>query len=206
MVPLLSIHPENINSKHLDEVVRILKKGGVIIYPTDTVYAMGCLSDQPNAITRLTKMKGIKVEKSRFSFLFKDISDLSDYVKPFDTPTFKLLNRSLPGPYTFLLPAVKKLPKPFNKRKRIGIRIVDFSFINQLLKKLSSPLITTSIHHQDQVVDYETDPNIIYEMWCEQIDCMIESGYGGNRPSTVVDLSVSPFEILREGKGSLDIL
>ena len=206
MVPLLSIHPENINSKHLDEVVRILKTGGVIIYPTDTVYAMGCLSDQPNAIARLAKMKGIKVEKSRFSFLFKDISDLSDYVKPFDTPTFKLLNRSLPGPYTFLLPAVKKLPKPFNKRKRIGIRIVDFPFINQLLKKLSSPLITTSIHHKDQVVDYETDPNIIYEMWCEQIDCMIESGYGGNHPSTVVDLSVSPFEILREGKGSLDIL
>jgi len=206
MIPLLSIQPENINSKHLDEVVCVLKGGGVIIYPTDTVYAMGCLSDQPHAIARLAKMKGIKVEKSRFSFLFKDISDLSEYVKPFDTPTFKLLNRSLPGPYTFLLPAVKKLPKPFNKRKRIGVRIVDFPFINQLLEKLSTPLITTSIHHQDQVVDYETDPNIIYEMWCKQIDYMIETGYGGNRPSTVVDLSVSPFEILREGKGSLDLL
>ena len=206
MIPLLSIQPENINPKHLDEVVCVLKGGGVIIYPTDTVYAMGCLSDRPRAIARLAKMKGIKVEKSRFSFLFKDISDLSEYVKPFDTPTFKLLNRSLPGPYTFLLPAVKKLPKPFNKRKRIGVRIVDFPFINQLLEKLSTPLITTSIHHQDQVVDYETDPNIIYEMWCEQIDYMIEMGYGGNRPSTVVDLSVSPFEILREGKGSLDLL
>ena len=206
MIPLLSIQPENINPKHLDEVVCVLKGGGVIIYPTDTVYAMGCLSDRPRAIARLAKMKGIKVEKSRFSFLFKDISDLSEYVKPFDTPTFKLLNRSLPGPYTFLLPAVKKLPKPFNKRKRIGVRIVDFPFINQLLEKLSTPLITTSIHHQDQVVDYDTDPNIIYEMWCEQIDYMIETGYGGNRPSTVVDLSVSPFEILREGKGSLDLL
>ena len=201
-----SIQQGNINPKHVDEVVEVLENGGVIIYPTDTVYAMGCLSNQPKAITRLAKLKGIKMEKSRFSFLFKDISDLSAYVKPIDTPTFKLLNKCLPGPYTFLLPAVKKLPKPFDKRKRIGIRIVAFSFINHLLQKLSAPLITTSIHHEDAVLAYETNPNAIYEMWCDSIDYMVEMGYGGNQPSTVIDLSVVPFKVLRKGKGSSDVV
>lgn len=202
MTPLLSLRPDNLNPRHIASVGAVLEKGGTIIYPTDTVYAMGCLANQPKAISRLAQLKGIKVEKTRFSFLFPSISAVSSYVKPFDTPTFKLLNRCLPGPYTFLLPAVKKLPKPFDKRKRIGVRIIDFPFVNTLLEQLSAPLITTSIHHDDSLVDYQTDPNMIYEMWCDQIDLMVEMGYGGNQPSTVIDMSTNPYQVIRQGKGS----
>lgn len=206
MIPLRSINPHNINPQHLAEAVEVLEKGGIIVYPTDTVYAMGCLSNQYQAVSRLAKLKGVKLEKSRFSFLFSSISDLSDYVKPFDTPTFKLLNRALPGPYTFLMPAVKKLPKPFDKRKRIGVRIVDFPILNMLLTQLSAPLITTSIHHENEIVEYETDPNSIYEMCHQDIAYMIESGFGGNQPSTVIDLCGEMPEIIRLGKGDSSIL
>lgn len=206
MVPLLTLRSENINPRQVDEVVSVLEQAGIIIYPTDTVYAMGCLANQPKAIARLAQLKGVKVEKSRFSFIFSSISDLASYVKPFDTPTFKLLNRCLPGPFTFLLPAVKKLPKPFDKRKQIGIRIINTPFILSVLEKLSAPLITTSIHHEDTMVEYETDPNAIYEMWCDQIDLMVETGYGGNQPSTIVDLTTAEPEVLRQGKGAIDLL
>ena len=206
MIPLISLRYDNINPKQVDEIVRVLERGGLIIYPTDTVYAMGCLANQSKTVARLAQLKGLKVEKARFSFLFSSISELSAYVKPFDTSTFKLLNRCLPGPYTFLLPAVKKLPKPFDKRKRIGVRIVDFPFLNSLLEKLSAPLITTSIHHEDTFMEYETDPNAIYEMWCEHVDLIVETGYGGNQPSTIIDLSKGTPEVVREGKGSLDLI
>lgn len=206
MVPLISLRSDDINLRQVDQVVSVLENGGIIIYPTDTVYAMGCLANQSKAVSRLAQLKGLKIEKARFSFIFPNISDLSAYVKPFDTPTFKLLNRCLPGPYTFLLQAVKKLPKPFDKRKRIGVRIIDSPFVNVLLEKLSIPLITTSIHHEDKLVDYETDPNAIYELWCDQIDLMVETGYGGNQPSTIVDLTTSAPVVIREGKGSITVL
>lgn len=205
-MPLLTLRSENINPRLVNDVISVLESGGIIIYPTDTVYAMGCLANQPKAIARLAQLKGVKLEKARFSFIFSSISDLSTYVKPFDTPTFKLLNRCFPGPYTFLLPAVKKLPKPFDKRKQIGVRIIDTPFILSVLVKLSAPLITTSIHHEDTLVDYETDPKAIYEMWCDQIDLMVETGYGGNKPSTVVDLTTAIPVVLRQGKGAIDLL
>lgn len=206
MIPLLSLRAENLNPKPINEVINVLESGGLIIYPTDTVYAMGCLANKSAAVARLAQLKGLKIEKAQFSFLFSSLSALSAYVKPFDTPTFKILNRCLPGPFTFILAAVKKLPKPFDKRKQIGIRIVDSPFVNTVLEKLSAPLITTSIHHEDTLVDYETDPNAIYEMWCDHIDLMVETGYGGNQPSTVVDLTGAAPEILRHGKGDVGLI
>lgn len=205
MAELLKFYASKPNLKYLKKAAETLEQGGLIIYPTDTVYALGCLSNNLKGLQRLASIKDVKLDKAPFSFFMRDFSDLSQYVKPLDNTTFKLLKRCLPGPYTFILPSLK-LHKPFEKRKSIGIRMAQHPIVVALMDLLKAPLITTSLHDQDEILDYTTDPDVIYERWENRIDLMLEDGFGGNIPSTVVDLCGSTIEIIREGKGDLELL
>lgn len=203
MAELLTLYENNLNQQHINKVVAVLEAGGLIIYPTDTVYALGCLINQPTALARFEKIKGVSLAKAPLSFLFSSISALSNYVAPIDNAQYRFLNRYLPGPFAFIMQAAKKMPKPFEKRKTIGCRIVDHRVLEALLAQLSAPLLTSSIHDPDEVLDYTTDPQDLFLQWSDQIDLMIDCGYGGNNPSTVVDLTVSPPETIRQGAGIL---
>ena len=206
MAQFVKIYAENPNQKEIDKVVTILKNGGLIIYPTDTVYGLGCDITNTKALEKIAKMKGVKLEKANFSFICNDLSHLSDYVKQIDGPTFKLLKRALPGPYTFILPGSNNLPKAFKKRKTVGIRIPDNTIIRALVESLGNPIVSTSIRDDDDVLEYTTDPELIFEKWNNIVDVVIDGGFGDNYASTVIDLTTSEPEIIREGKGSLDIL
>lgn len=205
MAKFLRIYEENPNPREIDKVVKVLKRGGLIIYPTDTVYGLGCDITNLKALERVAQIKQIKLEKTNFSFVCHDLSNLSDYVKQIDTSTFKILKRALPGPYTFVLPGSKSLPNPFKKRKTVGIRVPDNNIALDIVKQLGNPIISTSIHDEDEVLEYTTDPELILEKWDNLVDLVIDGGYGDNEPSTVIDLSESSPVILREGKGSLEI-
>ena len=205
MTKILKFYNSSPNLKKLKEAANFLEKGALIIYPTDTVYAIGCLINQPKTLDKLANLQGVKLEKAMFSFFFKNFEELSKYVKPLDNSTFKLLKRCLPGPYTFILPSLK-LPKPFHKRKSIGVRISNHPVLDALLDFLSVPLITTSLHDQDKIIDYSTDPELIFDRWGSYIDLMLEDGYGGNIPSTVIDLCKGSIIVLRKGKGDLDLI
>jgi tRNA threonylcarbamoyl adenosine modification protein (Sua5/YciO/YrdC/YwlC family) len=205
MAELLKFYASKPNLKFLKKAAETLEQGGLIIYPTDTVYALGCLSNNLKGLQRLASIKDVKLDKAPFSFFMRDFRDLSQYVKPLDNTTFKLLKRCLPGPYTFILPSLK-LHKPFEKRKSIGIRMAQHPIVVALMDLLKAPLITTSLHDQDEILDYTTDPDVIYERWESSIDLMLEDGFGGNIPSTVVVRCGSTIEIIREGKGDLELL
>ena len=205
MAELIKIYPENPNPKAINKVVDVLQKGGLVIYPTDTVYGLGCDITNIKALERIAQIKGVKLEKSNFSFVCEDLSNLSDYVKQIDTTTFKILKRALPGAYTFILPGSKNLPNPFKKRKTVGIRVPDNSIALAIVSALGNPIVSTSIRDEDDIIEYTTDPELIYEKWDNLVDLVIDGGYGGNEASTIIDLSVDPPEILREGKGSLEI-
>ncbi len=205
MAEFIKIYPENPNPKAIQKIVNVLKKGGLIIYPTDTVYGLGCDITNTKALERIAKIKGVKLEKSNFSFVCEDLSNLSDYVKQIDSTTFKILKRALPGAYTFILPGSKQLPNPFKKRKTVGIRVPDNSIALALVSALGNPIVSTSIRDDDDIVEYTTDPELILEKWNNLVDIVIDGGYGGNEASTIIDLSVEPPEIIREGKGSLEI-
>ena len=205
MAKVFKFFNSNPNQKKINEAAELLKKGGLIIYPTDTVYALGCLINKQKTLKRLADLKGLNLEKAQFAFFVKNFDLLSNYVRPIDNPTFKLLKRALPGPYTFILPTLK-LPKPFQKRKSIGIRISDHPILNELLGLLTVPLITTSLHDTDKIVDYTTDPAVIFERWGKNIDLMMDDGFGGNIPSTVIDLCKKEPVVIRKGKGPLNIL
>ena len=205
MTKILKFYNSSPNLKKLQEAANFLEKGALIIYPTDTVYAIGCLINQPKTLNKLANLKGVKLEKAMFSFFFKNFEELSKYVKPLDNPTFKLLKRCLPGPYTFILPSLK-LPKPFHKRKSIGVRISNHPVLDALLDFCSVPLITASLHDQDKIIDYSTDPELIFDRWESYIDLMLQDGYGGNIPSTVIDLCKGSIVVLRKGRGDLDLI
>ncbi len=205
MAQLFRIYEENPNPREIEKIVRILKNGGLVIYPTDTVYGLGCDIRNVKALSRVAQIKGVKLEKANFSFVCHDLSNLSDYVKQIDTSVFKILKRALPGPYTFILPGAKSLPNPFKKRKTVGIRIPDNKIALDIVEALGNPIITTSIHDEDEVIEYTTDPELILEKWDDLVDAVIDGGYGGNEASTVIDLSQSEPEVVREGKGSLEI-
>lgn len=205
MAQLIKIYPENPNPREIDKVVKVLKNGGLIIYPTDTVYGLGCDITNIKALEHLAKIKGVKLEKADFSFICEDLSNLSDYVKQIDTSVFKILKRALPGAYTFILPGSKKLPNPFKKRKTVGIRVPDNSIILALVAALGNPIVSTSIRDEDDILEYITDPELIYEKWDNLVDIVIDGGYGGNEGSTIVNLSDDSPVIIREGKGSLEI-
>jgi tRNA threonylcarbamoyl adenosine modification protein (Sua5/YciO/YrdC/YwlC family) len=205
MAEFIKIYEENPNQKEIDKVVKVLQNGGLIIYPTDTVYGLGCDFTNTKALEKIAKIKGVKLEKSNFSFVCNDLSHLSDYVKQIDTPTYKLLKRALPGPYTFVLPGSKSLPKAFKKKKTVGIRVPDNSIARALVANLGNPIISTSIRDEDDVIEYTTDPELIYEKWKDIVEIVIDGGYGDNEASTVIDLTTNEPEIIREGKGALDI-
>ncbi len=205
MADFFRIYEENPNPKEIERVVAILKRGGIIIYPTDTVYGLGCDITNIKALERIARIKGVKLEKSNFSFVCHDLSNLSDYVKQIDTSVFKILKRALPGPYTFILPGSKSLPNPFKKRKTVGIRVPDNNIALEIVKQLGNPIISTSIRDEDEVIEYTTDPELILEKWDTLVDLVIDGGYGGNEASTVIDLSEVEPIVLREGKGSLEI-
>ncbi|MFD2914652.1 L-threonylcarbamoyladenylate synthase [Psychroserpens luteus] len=205
MAQLIKIYEENPNPKEIKKVVDVLKRGGLVIYPTDTVYGLGCDITNIKALEKIARIKGVKLEKSNFSFICEDLSNLSDYVKQIDTATFKILKRALPGPYTFILPGSKNLPNPFKKRKTVGIRVPDNAITIEIVKQLGNPLVSTSIRDEDFVVEYTTDPELILEKWNNLVDIVIDAGYGGNEASTVIDLSEEEPVVIREGKGSLEI-
>ncbi len=206
MAEFIKIYNENPNPKEIKRVVEVLRKGGLIIYPTDTVYGLGCDITKSKALEKIARIKGIKLEKANWSFICADLSNLSDYVKQIDTPTFKILKRALPGPYTFILPGNNNLPKDFKKKKTVGIRVPDNNIVRAIVESLGNPIVSTSIHDEDEVIEYTTDPELIYEKWKNLVDIVIDGGYGHNVPSTVIDLSGTEPLVVREGKGSLDIL
>ncbi|WP_299528306.1 L-threonylcarbamoyladenylate synthase [uncultured Lutibacter sp.] len=206
MAKLVRIYEENPNEREIDKVVEVLKKGGLIIYPTDTVYGIGCDITNSKAMEKVAKIKGVKLEKANFSFICYDLSNLSDYVKQIDTATYKILKKALPGPYTFILPGNNNLPKAFKNKKTVGIRIPNSNIIRELVKKLGNPIVSTSIYDEDDLIEYTTDPELIFEKWENKVDIVIDGGFGGNIPSTIIDLSDEEVVIIRKGKGSLDFL
>jgi len=205
MADFIRIYEENPNPKEIKKVVDTLKKGGLIIYPTDTVYGLGCDITNTKALERIARIKGVKLEKANFSFICHDLSNLSDYVKQIDSSTFKILKRALPGPYTFILPGSKTLPAAFKKKKEVGIRVPNNAIAIDIVKALGNPIISTSIRDEDTILEYTTDPELILEKWDNLVDLVINGGYGGNLASTIIDLSGDEPEIIREGKGSLEI-
>lgn len=206
MADFIKIYNENPNPKEIEKVVKILKNGGLIIYPTDTVYGLGCDIKNNKALEKIALIKGVKLDKAKFSFICDSLSHLSDYVKQIDTATFKLLKRALPGPYTFILPGSNNLPKVFKKKKTVGIRIPDNNIVKAIVETLGNPIVSTSIRDDDDVLEYTTDPELIYEKWNHLVDVVIDGGYGDNYASTIIDLTSSEPEVIREGKGSLEIL
>lgn len=206
MAQFIKIYNENPNPKEIEKVVKVLQKGGLIIYPTDTVYGVGCDITNTKAMERVAKIKGVKLEKANFSFICNDLSHLSDYVKQIDTATYKLLKRAFPGPYTFVLPAINNLPKAFKKKKEVGIRVPNNNIILEIVKELGNPIVSTSIYDEDEIIEYTTDPELIFEKWQTRVDLVIDGGYGGIHPSTIIKLTENEPEVIREGKGSLDIL
>ena len=206
MAQFIKIYEDKPNEAAIAKVVKVLRDGGLVIYPTDTVYGLGCDITNSRALEKIAKIKGIKLEKANWSFICHDLSNLSDYVRQIDTATFKILKRALPGPYTFILPGNNNLPKEFKKKTTVGIRVPDNNIILELVRQLGNPIVSTSIRDDDDVIEYTTDPELIFEKWQNLVDVVIDGGYGDNIGSTIVDLSVYETVVVREGKGSLDIL
>ncbi|MBN2612893.1 MAG: threonylcarbamoyl-AMP synthase [Bacteroidales bacterium] len=202
---LIKIHPENPSDRQVERVVSMLQNSGIIIFPTDTVYGMGCDITKQKAVERVAKVKGIRLEKANFSFIFHDVSHLSDYTKPFSNAVFKLIKQYVPGPYTFILEANSNIPKIFRSKKRtIGIRIPENNIIREIVKALGNPVLTTSIHDEDEVIDYTTDPELIHYHYEKLVDCVIDGGYGNNQPSTVIDCTGDEPLIIRQGIGFIE--
>ncbi len=200
---LIRIHPDNPNPRELNRVVDILRDGGVIIYPTDTVYGIGCDITKPKAVERVMQIKGVKPKEAQFSFICSDLSHITQFAR-MDNSTFKLLKRNLPGPFTFIIPGLNKVPDYFmSKRKTVGIRIPDNAIVLELVKLLGNPILTTSLKDNDDIIEYTTDPELIYEVYADIVDAVIDGGYGDNTPSTVVDCTTEEPTIVREGKGEL---
>lgn len=201
----LSIHPETPEQRKLAQVVKVLEKGGIIAYPTDSVYNFGCTLDNKRAIEKLAKLKGIKLKKANFSLVCLDLKSIDEYTAPFSRSIFKALNKNLPGPFTFILNASNKIPKLFDtNKKEIGIRIPDNNITLELVEMLGAPLVTTSIHNEDEIIEYITDPEQIFDNYKNQIELVIDGGIGNNEPSTVVDCTNDELDIVREGIGELE--
>lgn len=202
---LLKIYEDNPNPKAIQQAVEVLQKGGVIIYPTDTVYGIGCDITNQKAIERVCQIRGLRPDKSNLSFICYDLTDISNYTKPFDTAVFRVLKKALPGPFTFIFNASGQVPKLLSsKKKTVGIRVPDNNIVREIVKELGRPIVTSSIHDEDDIIEYSTDPELIYEKYQDLVDIVIDGGYGGNVASTVVDLTSGEFEVIREGKGDLE--
>lgn len=203
---LLKLYNENPNPKTIREVVDVLRKGGIIIYPTDTVYGLGCDITKSRAIERIARIKGVKKQKANFSFIVYDLSHLSDYTKPINNTVYKVMRKNLPGPFTFILEANNNVPKLMkSKKKTVGIRIPDNQIILEIVKELGNPILTTSVHSEDEVLEYTTDPELIHEDMEQLVDLVIDGGYGKNIPSTIVDCTGDQLEIIRQGEKELEM-
>ncbi|MEZ7930705.1 MAG: L-threonylcarbamoyladenylate synthase [Flavobacteriales bacterium] len=201
----ISIHPETPEQRKIAQVVKVLQKGGIIAYPTDSVYNFGCTLDNKRAIEKLAKLKDVKLKKANFSLVCHDLKSIDEYTAPFSRSIFKALNKNLPGPFTFILNASNKIPKLFdNNKKEIGIRIPDNNITLELVEMLGVPLVTTSIHNEDEMIEYITDPEQIFNNYKNQVDLVIDGGIGNNEPSTVIDCTKDDLEILRQGIGELE--
>ena len=202
---LIQIHPDNPGARQVAQVVDILKTGGIIIYPTDTVYGLGCDIYNQKAIERVARIKGIKPEKANFSIICSDLSHISDFTRHLNNNTFRLMKHYLPGPFTFIVPANNSLPKLFkNKKKTIGIRVPEHNIPLEIVRVLGNPILTTSIHDSDEVLDYTTDPELIHENFQNQVDAVIAGGFGNNVPSTILDCTSDEIEIVRQGLGEFE--
>lgn len=203
---LLKIYPENPNQDRIRKVVNVLEEGGIIIYPTDTVYAIGCDIKANKSIEKIARLKGMNPDNPDMSLIFHDMSQLSEYTVIRDNSLFKLLKRNLPGPFTFIIQANNQIPKLFkNKKKTVGIRIPDNNIVMELVRELGRPIITTSIHDPDEVIEYTTDPELIYEKYRDFAAIVINGGYGRNEASTIVDCTSDEPEIIRQGLGILEL-
>lgn len=203
-VMLIKIYPENPNPREVSKVVNLLKDGALIVYPTDTVYAIGCDALNVRAVEKLCALKGVNPLKSNLSIVCFDLSDISEYAQV-SNRTFKLLKKNLPGPFTFILPTSSKLPKIYKNRKEVGIRVPDNTIARVLVEELGNPILSMSVHDKDEMVEYSTDPELIHEKYGEDVAVVIDGGYGEDIPSTVVTCLDDEFEILRHGKGDLSI-
>ncbi len=202
---MLKLYDENPNPKQVEKVIEVLQSGGVIIYPTDTVYGIGCDIFKPRAIERVARIKGIKPEKANFAFICSDLSHLSDYARPLKNEVFKMMKAYLPGPYTFILDANSNVPGLLkNKKKTVGIRIPDNNIILEIVRRLGHPILTTSLKEEDEILEYPTDPELIHEEYENLVDLVIDGGYGGIKPSTILDCTGDEIWMVREGLGEVD--
>jgi tRNA threonylcarbamoyl adenosine modification protein (Sua5/YciO/YrdC/YwlC family) len=202
---LIKIFPENPNIKDIRKVAGILQKGGIIICPTDTVYGICCDIYNRKAVEKIAFIKGIRPEKANFSFICHDLSHLSDFTAPIENDVYKLMRRNFPGPFTFILKANNKVPKLFQSNKKtVGIRIPDNNIAREIVRELGNPIMSTSVHDDDYVIEYTTDPELIHERYKDIADIVIDGGYGGNTASTVVDCTSGEIEIIRQGVGILE--
>ena len=201
---LLRIHPDNPQEKLIKQVAECLLDGGIIIYPTDTVYGIGCDVFKHKAVENIARLRDVNIKKHNFSFICSDLSHLSDFTKPMDRSTYRLMKKALPGPFTFILEANNTIPKLFkNNKKTVGIRVPEHHIPRDIVQTLGNPILTTSIHDDDSIVEYSTDPELIYEKYQNQVDIVIDGGYGNIVPSTIVDCSHGDIEIIRHGLGDL---
>ncbi len=204
---LLKIYPENPNPKAIQRVVECLQDGGVIIYPTDTIYGIGCDIFKQKSIERITQILGDKKKKSAMTFICHDLSNLSDYTKPISNNVFKAMKKALPGPFTFILEANNNVPKILQSNKKsVGIRVPDNNIVREIVEQLGHPILSTSVKDDDEIVEYSTDPELIHEKYGDLVDIVIDGGYGDNVPSTIVNCVDGEIEIVREGKGDVDLI
>ena len=202
---ILRIEPDNPGERNFKRVLECLRDGGVIIYPTDTVYGIGCDINKPKAVERIARIKGVKPEKANFSFICYDFSHLSDFTKPIDSSVFRVMKKALPGPFTFILDANSNVPKIFkSKKKTVGIRIPDNVICRSIVKYFGNPILTTSVHDDDEILDYTTDPDAIHNRYEDLVDIVVDGGYGNNKPSTIVDCSDGSFTVVRQGLGNIE--
>jgi len=201
---LIQLYPENPAEKKMEQIVQCLRSGGIVIYPTDTIYGLGCDITNQKAIEKICRIKDIKPAKANFSFVCYDLSHIADYTKPVDSTTFRLLKKALPGPFTFIFNASSLVPKMLHQNKKtVGIRVPDNAIARELVRMLGNPILSTSLRDDDEILEYSTDPELIHEKYKDLVDIVIDSGYGGNEPSTIVDCTKEGFEIIRQGKGNL---
>jgi tRNA threonylcarbamoyl adenosine modification protein (Sua5/YciO/YrdC/YwlC family) len=202
---LVKIYPKNPSQEKIRDVVKVLRSDGVVIFPTDTIYAIGCSIYSPKAIERVARIKGLQPKTANFSFLCHDLSQLSEYTRPISNDVYKLMRRSLPGPYTFILSASNNLPKILGyKRKSVGIRIPQNEILLEITRELGHPIMSTSVHDDDEILEYTTDPELIHERYETQVDLVIDGGYGDNTPSTIIDCTGEEVLMVREGKGEIE--
>jgi tRNA threonylcarbamoyl adenosine modification protein (Sua5/YciO/YrdC/YwlC family) len=198
----IKIYPQNPNQREINKVVSVLRDGGLVIYPTDTVYAMGCDAMNVRSVEKICQLKGINLRKNNLSIICYDLSNISEYAKV-SNAAFKLMRKNLPGPFTFILPTGSELPKIYKNKKEVGIRVPDNSIVRRIVGELGNPIMTTSVRDNDAVVEYTTDPELIYEKYADMVEIVIDGGYGSTEPSTVIDCTADDFEIIRQGKGEL---